>query len=203
MPAQFHAAYTIQWTLSIQHQFGRGWQAQVDYIGNATRHDPMGFSFDPAVFIPGVWGAGGTGCTGIVTTGPAAGDSGRRWNPLLHHQEPDVRASCSPSANPDRRATSTLGRRRRLVHRRRQGTANYNGLVASLQHRLSSTFSLLANWTWSKCLNIEDAQGDLAGTKRREPQQPCVGLRSLRLRLSPHREYLAGGQERLQRDSTG
>jgi hypothetical protein len=45
-----------------------------------------------------------------------------------------------------------------------EGTANYNGLVASANHRLSSTFSLLGNWTWSKCLNIYDAQGDYAGT---------------------------------------
>ncbi len=61
MPAQFKAAYTIQWTLSIQHQFPHDWQAQLDYIGNATRHDPMGVTFDPAVYIPGNWGAGGTG----------------------------------------------------------------------------------------------------------------------------------------------
>ena len=73
---QFKPAYTIQWTLSVQHEFGHGWQAQVDYIGNATRHDPMGYTFDPAVFIPGVWGAGGTGCAGIVTTGPAAVKAG-------------------------------------------------------------------------------------------------------------------------------
>ncbi len=68
---QFKPAYSIQWTLSIQQEFGHGWQAQVDYIGNTTRHDPLGSTFDPAIFIPGVWGAGGTGCAGIVTTGPA------------------------------------------------------------------------------------------------------------------------------------
>jgi len=42
--------------------------------------------------------------------------------------------------------------------------ASYNGLVTTLQHRLSDTFSLLANWTWAKCLNIDDASGDYAGT---------------------------------------
>ncbi len=50
--------------------------------------------------------------------------------------------------------------------------ANYNGFVATLQHRLSSTFSLLANYTWSKCLNLEDAQGDLAGTTVENPNNP-------------------------------
>jgi hypothetical protein len=50
-----------------------------------------------------------------------------------------------------------------------EATANYNGLVTSIQHRMSSTFSMMANWTWSKCLNIEDAQGDLAGTTVQNP----------------------------------
>ena len=71
LPSQFHAAYTIQWTLSVQHDFSHGWQAQLDYVGNGTRHDPIGIPLDDAVYIPGVWGAGGTGCAGIVTTGPA------------------------------------------------------------------------------------------------------------------------------------
>ena len=50
--------------------------------------------------------------------------------------------------------------------------ANYNGLITTVQHRLSSTFSLLANYTWSKCLNIYDAQGDYAGTGNENPAQP-------------------------------
>ena len=72
MPSQFLAAYTMQWTMSLQHDFAHGWQAQLDYIGNTTRHDPLGSPLSPAVFIPGVWGPHGTGCGGIVTTGPAA-----------------------------------------------------------------------------------------------------------------------------------
>ena len=54
------------------------------------------------------------------------------------------------------------------------GTANYNGLISTLQHRLSSSFSLLVNETWSKCLNEEDAQGDLAGTTVENPYNPAM-----------------------------
>ncbi len=36
----------------------------------------------------------------------------------------------------------------------------------------SSTFSLLANWTWSKCLDEADGQGDLAGTTVEDPNDP-------------------------------
>jgi hypothetical protein len=167
MPTQFKAAYTIQWTLSVQHQFAHDWQAQVDYIGNGTRHDPMGVTFDPAVYIPGNWGAGGTGCTPIVTSGPAKVTAGAAGTP------------CSTTKNQTSRFLLTTenpaqgnqylggGAGSNLISD--EGTANYNGMVASLQHRLSSTFSLLTNWTWSKCLNIEDAQGDLAGTTVENP----------------------------------
>jgi hypothetical protein len=54
------------------------------------------------------------------------------------------------------------------------GTANYNGLVTTVQHRLSSTFSLLANWTWSKCLNEADGAGDITGTSVENPSNPSL-----------------------------
>jgi hypothetical protein len=41
-----------------------------------------------------------------------------------------------------------------------------------MQHRLSSTFSFMANYTWSKCLNIADSQGDLASTLVQNPKNP-------------------------------
>jgi hypothetical protein len=167
MVQQFKPAYSIQWTFSIQHEFAHGWQAQVDYIGNVTHRDPVGYTFDPAVFIPGVWGAGGTGCAGIVTTGAAAVKPGAAGS------------NCSTTGNQTSRFLLTQlnptqgnqieGSGAGSVYVGDEGTANYNGLVSSINHRLSSTFSLLGNWTWSKCLNIEDAQGDLAGTTVENP----------------------------------
>jgi hypothetical protein len=162
LPAQYHPSYTIQWTASVQQEFGRGWQFQLQYIGNKTDHAPIGLGISPAVFIPGVWGAGGTGCAGIVTTGPAAVKPGAAGT------------ACSTTANQASRFKLTIenplqgnaytGGGGGSVLTGDSATANYNGMVATLQHRLSSTFSLLANYTWSKCLNIEDSQGDLAGT---------------------------------------
>ena len=179
MPAQFKTEYTIQWTVSIQREFGHGWQATVDYIGNTSRHAPIGLTFNPAVFIPGVWGAGGTGCTGIVTTGPAAQKAGAAGgncslapkNPnyasrfLLTTENP---AGTNSAGNPTG-GNQYLGAGNGSVVIDDNGTANYNGLVASIQHRMSNTFSLMANWTWSKCLNINDAQGDLANTLVENP----------------------------------
>jgi hypothetical protein len=171
MPDQFHPAYTIQWTLSVQREFGRGWQAQIDYIGNTTRHDPLGIVVSPAVYIPGTWGPNGTGCTGIVTTGPAAVTPGAPGTPCSTTKNQVSRFALT-IANPLQGNQFSGGGSTGLMGD--EGTANYNGMIASMQHRLSNTFSLMTNWTWSKCLDIEDAQGDLAGGAIENPNNPMM-----------------------------
>jgi hypothetical protein len=134
----------------------------------------MGLPLNPAIFIPGLWGAGGTGCTGIVRTGPAAATPGAAGTDCSTSKNLLSRyrlATLNPgtTTGQDHGGNQLLGGGGGSVIAADQGTANYNGLIASVNHRLSSTFSLLANWTWSKCLNIEDAQGDLAGTTVEDP----------------------------------
>ncbi len=171
LPTQFKASRTMQWTMSVQHQFGHGWQMQLDYIGNKTSHGPLGLPLSPATYVPGVWGAGGTGCPGVVTTGPA-GAVGAAGSP------------CSTTSNQNQRYFLTeqnplqgnqyAGGGGGSVLVGDEGSSNYNGLVTTVQHRLSSSFSLLTNWTWSKCLNIEDAQGDIATTTVENPNNPAM-----------------------------
>ena len=100
------------------------------------------------------------------------GQARRSRNQLLHTGN-----QTSRFRSPDWRIPTSrqpiLGRRRRIGLVADSATANYNGIVASVNHRLSSTFNLFANWTWSKCLNIEDAQGDLASTQLRIPTTPA------------------------------
>ena len=172
MPDRFRAAYTIQWTASLQHDFAHGWQAQIDYIGNTTRHDPLGSPLSPAVFIPGVWGANGSGCSGIVTSGAAKVKPGAAGTNCSTTKNQASRFALT-MANPSQ-GNQYLGGGGGSVLVGDEGTANYHGLVATLQHRLSSTFSLLANWTWSKCLDIADGQGDLAGTNVENPNNPAA-----------------------------
>ena len=170
LPTQFHPSYTIQWTASLQQQFGRGWQFQLDYIGNKTEHAPLGSPLSPALFVPGVWGANGTGCAGVVLTGPAGKPAGAAGTP------------CSTVANQSQRFALTVANPAQGNQYTGGGggsvlvgdsaSANYNAMVVTVQHRLSSTFSLLSNYTWSKCLNIADAQGDLAGTVIENPRNP-------------------------------
>jgi hypothetical protein len=169
LPNRYHPSSTMQWTLSIQRQFAHGWQLQVDYIGNKTSHVPLGLPISPAVYIPGFQNAAGTGCGSLVLTGPAAKASASG-------------TPCSTTANQTQRFALTIANPAQgnqftgggggSVLVGDSGTGNYNGIVTTVQHRLSQSFSLLANHTWSKCLNEEDAQGDLAGTTVENPANP-------------------------------
>jgi hypothetical protein len=170
LPPQFHPSYTESWTASVQRDLGRGWQLQLQYIGSHTVHAPMGTPLSPAIYIPGVWGANGTGCAGIVTTGPGAVKPGAAGTPCSTTANQASRFYLTQQ-NPNQ-GNSYLGGGGGSVLINYGGMANYNGLVTTVQHRLSSTFSLLANWTWSKCLNVADAQGDLAGTTVQIPSSP-------------------------------
>jgi hypothetical protein len=150
---------------------------QLDYIGNATRHSPIGTPLDPAVFIPGNWVAGGTpgsatDCPGIVVTGPAAVTPGTPGTPCSTTGNQKSRFALT-IANPAQ-GNQYLGGGGGSVVVNDFGTANYNGLVTTVQHRLSTSFSLLANWTWSKCLNQADGNGDITGTSIEDPTRPYL-----------------------------
>lgn len=173
LPQQFHASDTAQWTASVQQSFSHGWQLQLDYIGNHTAHAPMGLPLSNAVYIPGVWGANGTGCDPIAKTGPASVFVLRPAKEYAANQQ------CSTTSDSQSRYALTIanpaqgnaysGGGSGSTQVVSYGWASYNGLVTTVQHRLSSTFSLLANHTWAKCLNINDAAGDYAGSSVSNP----------------------------------
>jgi hypothetical protein len=167
---------TLQWTLSVQHEFGRGWQAQVDYIGNHTSSMPVGTEMDPAIYTPGVWGAGGTGCGPVVTSGPGAvaaktvggGKVGTACSTTGNQAARWAFTEAEPAYGNQYAGGSSNG----MILVNNIAYANYNGLVATLQHRLSSTFVMLTNYTWSHCLNIADASGDWSSTPLEDPYNP-------------------------------
>jgi hypothetical protein len=169
LPKQYHPSYTEQWTASVQRQLGQ-WQVQVQYIGAHTVHAPNGTPLSPAIYVPGVWGANGTGCPGVVTTGPA-GKIGTAGFPCSTVANQTQRFALTV-ANPLQGNAFTGGGSSILINY--NGMSNYNGLISTVQHRLSSSFSLLANHTWSKCLNIADSQGDTAGNNLQNPNNPAM-----------------------------
>jgi len=48
-------------------------------------------------------------------------------------------------------------------------TANYNGLLVSVEHRFAHHFTWLINYTWSHCLSTYDFGGELAGNNYQNP----------------------------------
>jgi hypothetical protein len=172
LQSRYEAPNTLQWTASIQKQLAHGWMAQIQYIGNRTQHLLLGLPLSPAVFIPGVWGAGGTGCAGIVTTGPGAVSPGAAGTNCSTPSNQKSRFALT-IANP-RQGNQYLGGGGGSLIESNSGYANYNGMIATVQRRLSSTFSLLTNYTWSKCLNNADPQGDISGTQFENPANPSL-----------------------------
>jgi hypothetical protein len=147
---------SLQWTFSVQHSFGTGWQAEFDYIGNRSQFYPMGQPLSLAIYIPGTWGPGGTGCSPIATTGPNAVKPGAAGTP------------CSTTANQASRfRLTTLNPAQGPYYAggavtttaTPEADGSYNGAIFSLQHRLSSSFVLVTNYTWSHCINIFDDNG--------------------------------------------
>jgi hypothetical protein len=171
----FKVPDTLQWTLSVQREFGHGWQLQVDYIGNKTSNMPVGTALDQAIYQPGVWGPNGTGCGPVVTTGPAAkaagtlggGTVGSLCSSTKNQQARFLLTESNPLAGNAYAGGNTNGGG--TINVNDVAWANYNGLVATVQHRLSTTFSMLTNFTWSKCLNVADASGDWSSTPFEDP----------------------------------
>jgi len=182
---------TMQWTASIQHELPHGWNVQVFYTGNRTQHQLDGVELSPAVYTPGVWGANGTGCGPVVTTGPAAVASGTLGGG-------PVGTPCSVSNANLTTALKNLGvknnQQARLALTEANPTqgnyysggsggslietnsayGNYHGLTVTVQHRFSTTFNLVTNYTWSKCLNDGDPQGDISGGTFSNPANPAI-----------------------------
>ncbi len=126
LPPHLHSPSVGQWNASIQHRFGNDWVFSISYLGNRTSHLWIGNDLNPAVYIPGTCG----------------------------------NAACSTTGNTQARRVLTLanpkaGQYYSQVTAAYDGaSANYNGLLTSIEHRFASHYTLLANYTWSKCLGI-------------------------------------------------
>jgi len=185
LPPKFHIAAYAQWTLSLQHDFPHGWQVQLQYIGSKGAHEEYGLPLNPPVWIPGVAGTGNSNPTCSVSI-PINGTSYTTSLALEGGSAlPASGANCSQTGNenPQRDmlellAASQLGSTAQatLIN---GGTSSlyisdtafstYEGGILSVNHRLSNTFSVFANYTWSKCLDIEDNQGDVSGITGQNP----------------------------------
>jgi hypothetical protein len=126
LPPNIHSPSTVTWNASIQRRFGSDWILSVSYLGNETSHLWIGNETNPAVYIPGNCG----------------------------------NAPCSSTGNTQARRVLSLANAKagqyysQMVLADDGISANYNGLLTSIEHRFSRSYAILANYTWSKCLGI-------------------------------------------------
>jgi hypothetical protein len=126
LPPNIHSPSVAQWNVSIQRLISSNWVFSISYLGNKTSHLWIGNEINPAVYIPGT--CSGSPCS---TTG--------------NTQARRVLSLANPAAG-RYYSQMTLGN---------DGIgANYNGMLTSLEHRFAQNYTLLLNYTWSKCLGI-------------------------------------------------
>ncbi|HEY1896625.1 MAG TPA: carboxypeptidase regulatory-like domain-containing protein [Terracidiphilus sp.] len=157
-PVNMKPSYTQTWNLSIEKQLGANWEFTTAYLGNIVVHIPSGNEQNPATYIPGSWT--GPGSCGPLTISPGTG------------------SPCSSTSNSNaRRATALVnpvtGAYYSEVSYMYDGsTSRYDGMLLTLQHRFSQHFTLLSNYTWSKCISGGTDVGDLGGNTFQNPANP-------------------------------
>ncbi len=146
------------WNLGVQHQFGQNWIASITYLGNTTSHLMVGNEGNPAVYIPGTWN--GPGTCGTLTVAPGANGT-----------------ACSSTANTQARRflnqiNPAQGKYFSTVNFGFNGiSSNYEGVLASIEHRLANNYTILANYTYSRCNGVAPVTS-LGGNTIQNPANP-------------------------------
>ena len=131
-----------QWNLSLQKQIGTAWLASATYLGNNTIHMWAAQEINPAVFL----GTGPCSLAGVsVGTCSTTGTTNQRRR--LSLANPLTGQYFGPIAHIDA-----------------GGTANYNGLILSLERRAGRGITLGGNYTWSHCISDPGGAASIQGT---------------------------------------
>jgi hypothetical protein len=143
-----------QWNLSVQKQLATNWLVSASYLGSNSIHLWMSDSVNPAIYM----GLGACTINGVAYT------------------------VCSTTANENQRRLLSLENPSAgqyygyVTQLDASGTASYNGLILSGQHRLSSGVTVTANYTWSHCISdpinnsISSGSGNSAYTEPNNPR---------------------------------
>ena len=135
VPKGIKQSYIEQWNFSIQKQIGTSWLIAASYLGNLGVHGIQGHEGNPAIYVPGNCIAGQYGLT---APGPCSNPDNEDSRRLLTLENPSQGKYFSTVATVDS-----------------NGSRSYNGLVLSAQRRVSNGFSVLANYTWSHCIDFQ------------------------------------------------
>jgi hypothetical protein len=130
-----------QWNLSLQRQIGADWLISATYLGNGTTHLWTSQNLNPSVFL----GLGPCTLNGISYP------------------------TCSSTANTDQRRRLSLENPQtgqyfgNIIKTDTGGTANYNGVVLSVQRRVTRGVTINTNYTLSHCISDQWGSPDVKG----------------------------------------
>lgn len=160
MPINPKSQYVIQWNATYQRQIAKDWLVSVSYLGNKTNHLWIAGEVNPGIYL------GLSPCT----------INGVAYNPCSSTNSANTLARRRLSlVNP------TLGPSYGSIDTMDDGaTAHYDGLLATVQHRLANQFTFNANYTYAMCISDYDFGAALAGStnsqlfNRHADWGPCV-----------------------------
>ena len=158
-PVNMKPSYTQTWNLTLQKQIGNSWEVTIGYLGNHVVHIPSGNEENPATYIPGNWT--GPGSCGALTVAPGANGT-----------------ACSSSGNTNQRRATSLANANTGAYYSEisvmyDGSSSiYDGMLVTVQHPFAQNFTLLTNYTYSKCLSGGTDVGDLGGNTFQNPFNP-------------------------------
>jgi len=150
LPLNLRPTYVQQWNLAIDKQIGNNWLLSATYLGNRTNHLWLGYDANAPVFIAG------TDCSNSSTAIPTHGAGTSPCSTTANEQVRRVLNLQNPTAGSFFSSISTATD---------EGNASYNALLFSVNHRFSQNFTLLANYTWSKCIGLGEFGGELSASR--------------------------------------
>jgi hypothetical protein len=149
LPSTMRPLYMQQWNVSYERQFLNEWAFSLAYLGSRSLHVPLASDQNYVETSPAVCAEfGATGCT--TSNEPQR----RRLFQIV-----TANGTVLPPAGT---VTSQYAEGFGIIDRADDtGYSNYNGLLATIQHRFRHGFSVQANYTFSHCLSVGDFNGDL------------------------------------------
>ncbi len=153
LPLNLRPTYVMQWNVSIDKQFGPNWLLTTSYLGNRTNHLWLGYDANAPVFVPG------NDCLNNNNVKPTHGIGPTFVFPCSTTGNEQIRrllTTLNPATGPSFASISTATD---------EGNASYNAMLVSLNHRFSQNFPLLANYTWSHCIDLGDFGGELSASR--------------------------------------
>ena len=140
--------YVQQWNFTVQREIATNWLVSASYIGNEVTHLYGGVELNPGVFFPGNSDANGN-CFATFR-GQAfslnVGGPARTCSATTNLQARRLFSLLDPNGSRGSNKYAFLdawddG-----------GTRSYQGMLLSLNKRMSNNFSATANYTWSHCI---------------------------------------------------